>query len=72
MADLHLEKPTQKEADVMEKTKIFWFPTDNTSGHWGNEHGRRPAINFGRIFIRLPDRHLGKSLRLGGQLDFHQ
>lgn len=35
MADLHLEKPTQKDADAMEKTKIFWFPTDDTSGPGG-------------------------------------
>jgi prepilin-type N-terminal cleavage/methylation domain-containing protein/prepilin-type processing-associated H-X9-DG protein len=39
MADLHLEKPTQKEADAMEKTKIFWFPTDNTSGPGGMNLG---------------------------------
>ncbi len=39
MADLHLEKPTQKEADLMEKTKIFWFPTDNTSGPGGMNLG---------------------------------
>jgi len=35
MADLHLEKPTQKDADAMEKTKAFWFPTDDTSGPGG-------------------------------------
>jgi len=35
MADLHLENPTQKQATAMEKTKIFWFPTDNTSGPGG-------------------------------------
>jgi prepilin-type processing-associated H-X9-DG protein len=39
MADLHLEKPTLKEADAMEKTKIFWFPTDNTSGPGGMNLG---------------------------------
>jgi len=39
MADLHLEKPTQKEADAIEKTKIFWFPTDDTSGPGGMNMG---------------------------------
>jgi prepilin-type processing-associated H-X9-DG protein len=39
MADLHLEHPRQKEADALEKTKIFWFPTDDT---------REPnGMNFG-------------------------
>jgi prepilin-type N-terminal cleavage/methylation domain-containing protein len=32
MTDMHMEHPTQKRADVDEKYKIFWFPTDNTSG----------------------------------------
>jgi prepilin-type N-terminal cleavage/methylation domain-containing protein/prepilin-type processing-associated H-X9-DG protein len=39
MADLHLERPIQKDADAAEKTKIFWFPTDNTSGPNGMNFG---------------------------------
>ncbi len=39
MADLHLEKPTQKEADALEKTKLFWFPTDDTTGPGGMNMG---------------------------------
>lgn len=39
MADLHLEQITQKQADAAEKTKIFWFPTDNTSGPNGMNFG---------------------------------
>jgi prepilin-type N-terminal cleavage/methylation domain-containing protein/prepilin-type processing-associated H-X9-DG protein len=39
MADLHLEKPLQKDADTMEKTKIFWFPTEDTSGPNGMNFG---------------------------------
>jgi prepilin-type N-terminal cleavage/methylation domain-containing protein len=35
MADLHIEKPTQKQADALEKKKEFWFPTDDTSGPGG-------------------------------------
>ncbi len=35
MADLHLERLTQKQADTLEKTKAFWFPTDDTSGPGG-------------------------------------
>ena len=32
MSDLHLEHPTQKKQDADEKFKIFWFPTDKTTG----------------------------------------
>ena len=32
MADLRIEKMGKKQYDVVEKTKRFWFPTDNTSG----------------------------------------
>jgi prepilin-type N-terminal cleavage/methylation domain-containing protein/prepilin-type processing-associated H-X9-DG protein len=39
MADLHLEHPRQKEADALEKTKIFWFPTDDTRGPNGMNFG---------------------------------
>ncbi len=39
MADLHLEQPLQKQADAAEKTKIFWFPTDDTSGPNGMNFG---------------------------------
>jgi prepilin-type N-terminal cleavage/methylation domain-containing protein len=39
MADLHLEQPFQKQADAMEKTKIFWFPTSDTSGPNGMNFG---------------------------------
>ena len=35
MADLHIEKPTQPQADALEKKKEFWFPTDDTSGPGG-------------------------------------
>ena len=37
MTDLHLERPTQKQADALERFKIFWFPTDKTSGPNGME-----------------------------------
>ena len=39
MADLHLERPRRKEADALEKTKIFWFPTADTSGPNGMPMG---------------------------------
>jgi len=39
MADLHLEQPLQKQADAAEKTKLFWFPTDDTSGPNGMNFG---------------------------------
>ena len=39
MADLHLERLKQKQADIVEKTKIFWFPTDDTSGPNGMQIG---------------------------------
>lgn len=39
MTDLHMEHPTQKKADADEKFKIFWFPTDNTSGPNGMNFG---------------------------------
>lgn len=32
MADLRVERMDKKHYDVVEKTKRFWFPTDNTSG----------------------------------------
>jgi len=32
MADLRVEKMDKKRYDVVEKTKRFWFPTENTSG----------------------------------------
>jgi prepilin-type N-terminal cleavage/methylation domain-containing protein len=35
MTDLHMEHPTQKRADADERFKIFWFPTDDTSGPGG-------------------------------------
>jgi prepilin-type N-terminal cleavage/methylation domain-containing protein len=35
MTDLHIEHLTQKKADEAEQFKIFWFPTDNTSGPGG-------------------------------------
>jgi prepilin-type N-terminal cleavage/methylation domain-containing protein len=39
MSDLHMEHPTQKKADADEKFKIFWFPTDDTSGPNGMNFG---------------------------------
>jgi type II secretory pathway pseudopilin PulG len=39
MTDLHMEHPTQKRADADEKFKIFWFPTENTSGPNGMNFG---------------------------------
>ena len=39
MTDLHMEHPTQKKADADEKFKIFWFPTDKTSGPNGMNFG---------------------------------
>ena len=35
MADLHLEKMDKKEYDNVQKTKRFWFPTDDTRGPGG-------------------------------------
>lgn len=37
MADLHLERLKKKDADEVEKLKIFWFPTANTSGPGGGD-----------------------------------
>jgi hypothetical protein len=39
MADLHLERFKQKQADEVEKTKIFWFPTDDSTGPGGMQFG---------------------------------
>jgi hypothetical protein len=39
MTDLHMEQPTQKRAGADEKFKIFWFPTENTSGPNGMNFG---------------------------------
>jgi prepilin-type N-terminal cleavage/methylation domain-containing protein len=39
MTDMHMEHPTQKQADADEKLKIFWFPTDDTSGPSGMNFG---------------------------------
>jgi prepilin-type N-terminal cleavage/methylation domain-containing protein len=39
MADNHLERLKQKQADILEKTKIFWFPTDDTRGPNGMNFG---------------------------------
>jgi prepilin-type N-terminal cleavage/methylation domain-containing protein len=39
MSDLHLEHPTQKRATADEKFKIFWFPTEDTSGPGGMNFG---------------------------------
>ena len=39
MADLHLEQPTKKRCDAMERTKIFWFPTGKTTGPGGMNLG---------------------------------
>ena len=39
MADLHLERFKQKQADEAEKTKIFWFPTDDSTGPGGMQFG---------------------------------
>ena len=35
MADLHIIKMSKKEYDTVDKTKRFWFPTDDTSGPGG-------------------------------------
>jgi hypothetical protein len=35
MTDMHMEHPTQKQADAAEKFRIFWFPTDNVAGPGG-------------------------------------
>lgn len=32
MTDLHMERPTQKKEDQAEKYKIFWFPTEKSTG----------------------------------------
>ncbi len=39
MTDLHVEQPLQKQADNLEKYKIFWFPTDKTDGPNGMNFG---------------------------------
>ncbi|GEM_PF-340158 len=35
MTDLHLEKISKRDYDIVDKTKRFWFPTDDTSGPGG-------------------------------------
>ena len=35
MGDLHLETMNKKQYDKVQKTKRFWFPTDNTTGPGG-------------------------------------
>ena len=35
MGDLHLETMNIKQYDQVQKTKRFWFPTDNTTGPGG-------------------------------------
>jgi prepilin-type N-terminal cleavage/methylation domain-containing protein len=35
MTDMHMEHPTQRQADAAEKFRIFWFPTDNVAGPGG-------------------------------------
>ncbi len=35
MADLHVAKMNKREYALVERTKRFWFPTDNTSGPGG-------------------------------------
>ncbi|MBI3418023.1 MAG: prepilin-type N-terminal cleavage/methylation domain-containing protein [Verrucomicrobia bacterium] len=39
MADNHIEKMTKKTYDEVDKTKRFWFPTDDTSGPNGMNFG---------------------------------
>lgn len=39
MADLHVERPTQREETQAERFKIFWFPTDLTTGPNGMDFG---------------------------------
>ncbi len=39
MGDLRVEKLTKKSYDQIEKTKRFWFPTDDTRGPGGNNFG---------------------------------
>jgi prepilin-type N-terminal cleavage/methylation domain-containing protein len=39
MTDLHVEQPLQKQADTLEKYKIFWFPTEKTDGPNGMNFG---------------------------------
>ncbi|PYK60417.1 MAG: hypothetical protein DME21_11595 [Verrucomicrobia bacterium] len=35
MGDLHVETMSKKQYDKVQKTKRFWFPTDNTTGPGG-------------------------------------
>jgi prepilin-type N-terminal cleavage/methylation domain-containing protein len=39
MADLHIATMNQKEYDTVDKTKRFWFPTQDTSGPGGMQMG---------------------------------
>ncbi len=39
MTDMHLERMHVKECDAAEKTKIFWFPTSDTTGPNGMNFG---------------------------------
>ena len=40
MGDLHVEKMKKEQCDRAEKTKRFWFPTDDTSGPGGGAFAR--------------------------------
>jgi len=39
MADFHIEKKSRKDYDKVQKTKRFWFPTDDTRGPGGMTFG---------------------------------
>ena len=39
MADNHIEKMDKKKYDEVDKTKLFWFPTSDTSGPGGMNFG---------------------------------
>ena len=39
MTDMHLERMHLKDCDAAEKTKIFWFPTSDTTGPGGMNMG---------------------------------
>jgi len=39
LTDTHIEKLNQKQFDVVDKTKLFWFPTDDTTGAGGIQLG---------------------------------
>ena len=38
-SDLHLEKLKAATADQVEKSKLFWFPTRDTTGPFGIDMG---------------------------------